>query len=106
MFTERGFFGFRSLSQGNTTYMDFRRVFRKRARVRSEGVDAASDVNVTVAANVGRPGTVTRVSSRQRATATASSSASSPSSEGSEARSNERENEGTEDPPPDDDRRR
>lgn len=87
--------------------MDFRRVFRKRARVRGEGLDAASDVNVTVAANVGRPGRVTRVSSRQRATATATSSASSPSSdEGPEARSDERENEGTEDPPPDDDRRR
>jgi hypothetical protein len=84
--------------------MDFRKVFRKRARVRGEGLDAASDVNITVAANVGRPGSVTRVSSRQRATATASS-ASPPASEGSEARSDE-ENEGTEDPPPDDDRRR
>jgi hypothetical protein len=83
--------------------MDFRKVFRKRARVRGEGLDAASDVNITVAANVGRPGSVTRVSSRQRATATASS-ASAPASEGSEARS-DRENEGTEDPPPDGDRR-
>jgi uncharacterized sporulation protein YeaH/YhbH (DUF444 family) len=54
--------------------MDFRRVFRRRERVRSKGLDAASDVNVTVAANLGRPGSVTRVTSRQRATAAASTS--------------------------------
>jgi hypothetical protein len=51
--------------------MDFRRVFRKRLRVRRPGIDADSDVNVTVAANIGRRGGVTRVSSHQRATATA-----------------------------------
>jgi hypothetical protein len=85
--------------------MDFRKVFRKRARLRGEGVDAASDVNVTVAANVGRPGRVTKVSSRQRATATATSSASSSSADGSEARSDERD-EGTKETSSDDDRRR
>jgi hypothetical protein len=84
--------------------MDFRKVFRKRARVRGDGLDAASDVNITVAANVGRPGRVTRVSSRQRATATATSSASS-SRAGSETRGaerDERKDEGTDDPPSDD----
>lgn len=51
--------------------MDFRRVFRKRLRVRQPGIDADSDVNVTVAANVGRRGGVTRVTSHQRATSVA-----------------------------------
>lgn len=51
--------------------MDFRRVFRKRLRVRRPGLSADSDVNVTVAANVDRRGGVTRVSSHQRATAAA-----------------------------------
>jgi hypothetical protein len=49
--------------------MGFRRVFRKRVRVERPGVDGSADVNVTVAANVGRRGAVSRVSSRQRATA-------------------------------------
>ena len=80
--------------------MDFRQVFRKRARVRGDGLDAASDVNVTVAANVGRPGSVTRVSSRQRATATATSSASATSAEKPGDERDERRDEGTEDPPP------
>jgi hypothetical protein len=86
--------------------MGFRKVFRKRARVRGDGLDAASDVNITVAANVGRPGSVTRVSSRQRATATATSSASSSTPDGSEERSEERENEGSKGSSPEDDRRR
>jgi hypothetical protein len=86
--------------------MDFRKVFRKRARVRGEGFDAASDVNVTVAANVGRPGSVTRVSSRQRATATATSSASSSSAEKRGDERDVRKDEGTEDPPPEAERRR
>jgi hypothetical protein len=88
--------------------MDIRKVFRKRVRVRGEGLDAASDVNVTVAANIGRPGSVTRVSSRQRATAAATSStpSSATASEGSEGRNDERKNEGTEEPSPDEDRRR
>jgi hypothetical protein len=88
--------------------MKVRKVFRKRARVRGEGLDAASDVNVTVAANVGRPGSVTKVSSRQRATATAASSTSSsaPSPEGAAARPEEPDNEGTKGSSPNDDRRR
>jgi hypothetical protein len=74
--------------------MDFRRVLRKRLRVRRPGIDADSDVNVTVAASVGRRGGVTRVSSHQRATAVAGSS-DAPDQRGTE-RTDERPD-GTED---------
>jgi hypothetical protein len=47
----------------------FGKVFRRRYRVRHEGVDASADVNVAIAANVGGKGQRTSVHTHQRATA-------------------------------------
>ena len=60
---------FASPPGGNIAGVNVSKVFRKRYRTRRSGIDAAADVNVTVAANVGRAGQRTTVSSRQRATA-------------------------------------
>jgi len=47
--------------------MDIRKIIQKRIRRTAGGTTFASDVNASVAANVGERGAVTRVSSTQRA---------------------------------------
>ena len=45
--------------------MNFRKVFSKKLRHEGEGVQVAGDLNAVVAANIGRKGSGSHVSSRQ-----------------------------------------
>jgi len=47
--------------------MKLHKIIRRRIREQRNGVSIASDVNVAVSGNVGEPGSVTHVSSRQEA---------------------------------------
>jgi hypothetical protein len=49
--------------------MQIRKLIERRVRQRAGGTDLDADVNVTVAANIGERGAVTKVSSTQSASA-------------------------------------
>jgi hypothetical protein len=53
--------------------MNVRKIIQKRLRGAAGGTRFESDVNATIAANVGERGAVTRVSSTQRAQSTSES---------------------------------
>jgi hypothetical protein len=69
--------------------MNFRKVISKRIRRQEDGVQIAGDVNAVVSANVGKRGSSSHVSSKQRSRVVQRSGKREPSDEAKEAEAND-----------------